>query len=203
MSYAYQWIANDGTTDSDIATATASTYTLADTDVGKTIKIRVSFTDDAGNDDTLVSAATTSVAHPPFTASIEGDPAAHDGATAFTFELRLSEEPKEGFSYTTLRDHAFTVTGGEVTGARRLEPGKNGRWEITVTPGPTPTSPSSCPSPPTVPPTVQFARTATANCPTGWNSPSPVRKRSRVHSSNKTPRPPDGRASAARDQLSH
>ena len=38
-------------------------------------------------------------------------------------------------SYVTLRDHAFTVTGGSVTYVRRLEPGKNVRWEITVTPG--------------------------------------------------------------------
>ena len=34
-----------------------------------------------------------------------------------------------------MRDHAFTVTGGSVTYVRRLEPGKNVRWEITVTPG--------------------------------------------------------------------
>ena len=31
----------------------------------------------------------------------------------FTFELRFSEEPKEGFSDVTLRDHAFTVTSGD------------------------------------------------------------------------------------------
>ena len=35
----------------------------------------------------------------------------------------------------TLRDHAFTVTGGSVTYVHRLEPGENVRWEITVTPG--------------------------------------------------------------------
>ena len=103
-------------------------------DAGKTIKIGVSFTDDESNDETLVSAATTPVVHPPFTASIEGDPAAHDGATAFTFELRLSEEPRDGFSYKTLRDHAFTVTGGEVTGVSRLAPPSNARWEIRVEP---------------------------------------------------------------------
>ena len=37
-------------------------------------------------------------------------------------------------SYKTLRDHAFTVTGGEVRNVRRVEPGKNVRWEITVQP---------------------------------------------------------------------
>ena len=70
----------------------------------------------------------------PLTASAHGVPASHDGSAAFTFELRFSETPADGFSYKTLRDHAFTVTGGEVVKARRLERGKNVRWEITVRP---------------------------------------------------------------------
>ena len=69
-----------------------------------------------------------------FTASAHDVPAAHDGSTTFTFELRFSETPREGFSYKTLRDNAFTATGGEVVKARRLEKGKNVRWEIHVTP---------------------------------------------------------------------
>ena len=70
----------------------------------------------------------------PLTASIHDAPDSHDGETAFTFEIRFSEEPGPGFSYATLRDHAFTVTGGEITGARRLEPPGNVRWEIQVRP---------------------------------------------------------------------
>ena len=62
------------------------------------------------------------------------NPSSHDGQTGFTFELRLSEEPKGGFSYVTMRDHAFTVTGGSVTGARRLDPPGNMRWGVNVTP---------------------------------------------------------------------
>ena len=61
VSYTYQWIANDGTTDTDIRGATNSTYTLSDDDVGKTIKLRVSFTDDANNSETLTSEATATV----------------------------------------------------------------------------------------------------------------------------------------------
>ena len=68
------------------------------------------------------------------TASAHDVPANHDGNSAFTFELRFSETPRKGFSYKTLRDHAFTVTNGDVTNARRLEKGKNVRWEIHVTP---------------------------------------------------------------------
>ena len=62
VSYRYQWIVNDGTTDADIEGATASTYTPSVSEVGKTIKVKVSFTDDADNEETLTSAATDTVA---------------------------------------------------------------------------------------------------------------------------------------------
>ncbi len=59
--FAYQWIGNDGTADTDIAGATGDTYALVADDVGKTIKVNVSFTDDAGNQETLSSPATAVV----------------------------------------------------------------------------------------------------------------------------------------------
>ena len=59
--FAYQWVAGDGTTDTDIQGATNSTYTLTADDQGKAIIVRVSFTDDAGNEETLTSAATGAV----------------------------------------------------------------------------------------------------------------------------------------------
>ena len=62
--YSYQWIRNDGTTETDIEDAASSTYTLSDADVGKTIRVRVSFTDDRGYEETLTSAATTAVTRP-------------------------------------------------------------------------------------------------------------------------------------------
>ena len=100
------------------------------------MKVTVSFTDDAGNEESLTSAATAAVAAAPIplTASVHDAPDSHDGENGFTFELRLSEDPGSSFSYTTLRDHAFTVTGGEVTNAQRLDRPGNVRWEITVTP---------------------------------------------------------------------
>ena len=60
VSFSYQWLA-DGTANSG---ATGSTYTLADDDEGKAIQVRVSFTDDAGNEETLTSAATATVDKP-------------------------------------------------------------------------------------------------------------------------------------------
>ena len=58
VSYSYQWIAGD----TDTPGARSSTYTLVSADEGKTIRVRVTFTDDEGNDETLTSAATVAVA---------------------------------------------------------------------------------------------------------------------------------------------
>ena len=131
-SFAYRWVAGE----SDISGATGSSYTLTSSEQGKAIRVRVTFTDDAGHEESVTSAATAAVAAAPslLKASVHSTPASHDGSATFTFELRFSETPKASFSYVTLRDHAFTVTGGEVTNARRLEWGKNVRWEITVRP---------------------------------------------------------------------
>ena len=131
-TFTYQWLADD----TDITDATGSTYTLAAADEGKTVKVRVSFTDDRGHQETLTSTATAAVtaAPSPLTVSVESAPTSHNGSEAFRIRVAFSETPESGFSYTTMRDHAFTVTGGDVTGARRLVSGKNLRWEVTVQP---------------------------------------------------------------------
>ncbi len=128
-SFTHQWLADDA----DIDGAATSSYTLVASDAGKAIKVRVSFTDDEGNEESVTSAATAAVTQPPMTATFHDEPSSHDGEAAFTLELRFSEDI-EGLSYTTVRSHALTVTGGEVDNVRRLEPGKNVGWEITVTP---------------------------------------------------------------------
>ena len=132
VTFTYQWLADD----TDITDATGSTYTLAAADEGKTIKVRVSFTDDRGHQETLTSTATAAVtaAPSPLTVSVESAPTSHNGSEAFRIRVAFSEAPRPGFSYTTMRDDAFTVTGGDVTGARRLVSGKNLRWEVTVQP---------------------------------------------------------------------
>ena len=56
--FTYQWTANDGTSDTDIPNAANSTYTLTADDVGKTIKVRIEFTDDTDFDESLTSAPT-------------------------------------------------------------------------------------------------------------------------------------------------
>ena len=131
-TFGYQWLAGDA----EINGATASTYTLADADEGKAIRVRVTFTDDGENGEVLTSDGTGAVAaavvRPPLTATARNVPSSHDGSATFLFELSFSEEFP--LSYETLRNHAFTVPGGRVTYVRRLNPPSNIGWEIHVTP---------------------------------------------------------------------
>ena len=78
-AFTYQWLADDA----EVAGSTGSSYTLADTDEGKAVKVRVSFTDDGGNDETLTSAATDAVVAPEPPARPTGLTAevAHDSVT--------------------------------------------------------------------------------------------------------------------------
>ena len=61
VSYSYQWLADDA----DIKDSTGSTYTLTDDDVGKAISVRATFTDNAGNEESLTSEATAEVTARP------------------------------------------------------------------------------------------------------------------------------------------
>ena len=56
--YAFQWIRVAGANETNISGATSRTYAPVAADVGKTIKVKVSFTDDDGNGESLTSAAT-------------------------------------------------------------------------------------------------------------------------------------------------
>ena len=104
VTYTYQWIRANGT-EADIASANSSTYILIAADLGKTIKVKVSFTDDASNDETLTSAATATVTAAP-TAPMVTDvgvtsmPASDD--TYGTGEM---------IKYTVTFDQAVTVVG--------------------------------------------------------------------------------------------
>ena len=133
VSYRYQWIAGG----SDIDGATGSSYALTSSEEGQTIQVRVTFTDDADNAESLTSEATVAVAQAPspLTVSLENAATSHNGTDVFTFEIRFSEQ--FGLSYKTLRDDAFTVVGGEVKKAQRMDRDSdtpNTWWLITVEP---------------------------------------------------------------------
>ncbi|WP_428097254.1 Calx-beta domain-containing protein [Candidatus Rariloculus sp.] len=67
----------------------------------------------------------------PLTASFEGMPAEHAGQGSFSFRVAFSEGIS--ISYKTVRDASFTVTGGDVTHARRVD-GRRDLWRIAIEP---------------------------------------------------------------------
>ena len=81
VSFSYQWLADD----MDINGATGSAYTLVAEDEGKAIKVQVSFTDDAGNDESVTSVATATAAaepsEPPAKPTGLSATASHDSVT--------------------------------------------------------------------------------------------------------------------------
>ena len=68
---------------------------------------------------------------PALTASFEGLPEAHDGEDSFHFRVAFSEDI--GIGFRSMRDASFTVDGGEVTRARRVDR-RHDLWRITVAP---------------------------------------------------------------------
>ena len=67
----------------------------------------------------------------PLTAGFVGMPAEHDGESGIRFRVALSENI--GISFRALREDAFTVSGGRVTGGRRVD-GRRDLFEMTVRP---------------------------------------------------------------------
>ena len=97
-TYTYQWIRVDGTDEADIAGENSSTYILVDADLGKTLKVRVTFADDLGHTETLTSAATATVG-----AVATGPPTVNDVAVTST--------PASGTTYYLAGEVIeFTVT---------------------------------------------------------------------------------------------
>ena len=160
VSYGYQWIAGGV----DIDGANASAYTLTSSEQDQTIQVRVTFTDDAGNNETLTSAATAVVAEAASPAAT-GAPAISGTAQvdeklkpdvsgivgadltvsltvaapaphdgSSEFTFEIEFSEEFGISYVTLKTHAFNVTGGEVRKAQRTNKPSNITWRITVRP---------------------------------------------------------------------
>ncbi len=120
-TYAYQWIRvdSDGTSNpTDIGGATSSTYTLATADQGKTIKVRVTFQDEEGNDEAL-----TSDAYPPGTDTVTADTTRPTLSTATVNDASLVLTYSENLdTNSTPASTAFAVT---VAGSARSLAGTN------------------------------------------------------------------------------
>ena len=81
----------------------------------------------------LAEAVEAAVPGPRITAQFTQAPATHDGSSTFLLHLEFSHEPKR-LSYRTVRDALFDIEGGRIEKARRLEKGRNLRWEMTIVP---------------------------------------------------------------------
>ena len=96
--FSYQWVSNDGSADSDIEGATASTYVVSDPEMGKTIRVRVSFTDNRENMESLTSEPTAEVA----------------GTSVWSATMTVGiDDNNLGYSFSTntgaLSQHEFTL----------------------------------------------------------------------------------------------
>ena len=142
VSYTYQWIRVAGGTESDIAGARSSTYTLVAADEGKTIKVEVTFTDDGGNPETLTSAPTPTVTAAG--AAAEALPALPSGETAVqTFQMVSggvgnSSGYAASFGGSTLTPSTFTFDGTTYTVTRITTSRSNGgSLNLILSPHPT------------------------------------------------------------------
>ena len=89
VSYSYQWIQVDGVAETEIGAANTGSYTPVRADVGKTLKVRASFTDADSNDEGRTSEPTAAVTAAP-TAPAIGDASASEG-DAITFTVTLAD----------------------------------------------------------------------------------------------------------------
>ena len=103
--FTYQWIRVDGETEEDLTEATEQTYELVAADVGKRLKVRVSFTDDTAHVETLTSAAFTIRA-----VEIDApDNIEMEESETFEYRVRLATKPT---GEVRVRP---AVTGGDVS----------------------------------------------------------------------------------------
>ena len=126
--FAYQWLRNDGTGDTDIPGATGDTYTLVSEDEGQTIKVRVSFTDDRGNEESLTSDATPAVV--PERGPLAGFSLVADGTGVELVALVEGVQVVTGDYSATLFAIRANLAAGETVGSVRFQLVRDG---VTVT----------------------------------------------------------------------
>ena len=112
--------------DADIAGATEANYTLMSAEVGKTVKVRATFTDDRGAEETVLSDATAAV-------EAAVPPAIVAGGVQVTSAPQAASDtygPGETITLTVTFDKAVTVdtTGGMPRIQFRLGPPRTDRW---------------------------------------------------------------------------
>ena len=113
-TYGYQWIRVDGANETDIAGATSGAYTPVLEDVGKKVRVKVSFTDDDGSDEELTSAA-----YPAEEASVRNAPPVPNAAPSFTSSATFNAAENQAAVGTVQASDSDTddsVTGYAIQG---------------------------------------------------------------------------------------
>ena len=124
-TFAYRWLADDAAIDGGSGT----TYEVGPEDVGKALKVRVTFTDDKGTAETLVSAATEAVVdRRPVVATLSVGAGA---AEAGRFRLRIAfAGAVTGLAFT---DVTAARVGGDAAAVSNLAETETGRvWTAWV-----------------------------------------------------------------------
>ena len=124
IEYTYQWVRvdADGTSnEADITDETDATYTLTDDDLGKKVKIEVSFPDDFGSDEQRTSAPTDTVTAVAMTTP---------GVTVSTTALTVTEEDTTGDGSVA----RFGITRENPLGGPRYAANPNTLWISCVCP---------------------------------------------------------------------
>ena len=124
-TFAWQWLAGD----TDIEGATGETYTLTPAEVGKTLKVRATFTDDAGTQETLTSEATEAVVdRRPVAATLSVGAGA---AEAGRFRLRIAFA--DAVAGLAVSDITAVQVGGDAAAVSGLAETETGRvWTAWV-----------------------------------------------------------------------
>ena len=141
--YAFQWVRvdADGTSNAtDITNATANTYTLTATDVGKRVRVRVSFFDVLGGEEEILGALSNEVVSAPMPAvanvlvsnSAEGHRAGRSSVfLAQSFETGTSTD---GWTIANVQLHLHSrSTGGTAVSIREDNSGVPGDLVATLT----------------------------------------------------------------------
>ena len=137
--FTYQWIANDGSSDADIAGATQSSYTLTISELGKTMKVRVTFTDDGDSTEMLTSAASEQIEAAPqatiLSASFPQSRFASSSHTGASDRPQVVVAFSEGVSTIARSTPSAVVTGGSVSAvSAHTEAGLLNAWIFFLTP---------------------------------------------------------------------
>ena len=135
VEFAWQWLSDDGSaadgsSEAEIEGATEASYTLTAAEVGGTVRVRVTFTDEAGGEETILSEATAAVPADtrPVAATLSVGAAAPDPER---FQVQVSFA--DAVSGLAVDELSATRVGGDAAAVSGLAEAEAGRaWTAAV-----------------------------------------------------------------------